>query len=139
MARYACCRCCSVGIYNDGINRGLLQMLTQQCHRALQSRPLDIIAETYRDGGLAGFFGGNAAGDTWALSPQHPARTLLCSSRRRPDNMSRLCSADVLRVMPSKAIELMAFDVFKTVFHRKGERPGPGGTMLSGALAGLCR
>jgi hypothetical protein len=41
--------------------------------------------------------------------------------------------------MPSKAIELMAFDVFKTVFHRHGERPGPGGTMLSGALAGLCR
>lgn len=41
--------------------------------------------------------------------------------------------------MPSKAIELMAFDVFKTVFHRDGERPGPGGTMLSGALAGLCR
>ena len=41
--------------------------------------------------------------------------------------------------MPSKAIELMAFDVFKTVFHRDGGRPGPGGTMLSGALAGLCR
>lgn len=50
-----------------------------------------------------------------------------------------VCAADVLRVMPSKAIELMAFDVFKNVFSRPGERPGPFGTMFSGALAGLCR
>ena len=55
------------------------------------------------------------------------------------ENNSAPVRADVLRVMPSKAIELMAFDVFKTVFHRDGERPGPAGTMLSGALAGLCR
>ena len=77
---------------------------------------------------------------------------LLC---RPPPKAGRL-GADVLRVMPSKAIELAAFDGFKRLFARvpltlpRGGGPnywldsvaakdralGPPATMIAGALAG---
>ncbi len=49
--------------------------------------------------------------------------------------------ADILRTMPSKAIELSAFDLYKRVLGGKdaaGAPKGPGGaaTALAGALAG---
>lgn len=65
----------------------------------------DIIRQTWMDGGVGAFFGGNAA--------------------------------DVLRVMPSKAIELMAFDAYKTVLRRRDRPAGPVATTVGGALAGL--
>lgn len=89
-----------------------------------KSEPLQIIADTWRQGGIAAFFDGNGA--------------------------------DVLRVMPSKAIELGAFDGLKRMFSTvslrqsseggfplyfcppaEGRRLGPTLTMVSGALAGL--
>ena len=50
-------------------------------------------------------------------------------------------SADILRVMPSKAIELTAFDAYKKLLSHEGEdgklkRPGPLLTALAGAAAG---
>ena len=50
-------------------------------------------------------------------------------------------SADILRVMPSKAIELAAFDAYKKLLSREGDdgklmRPGPLLTALAGAAAG---
>lgn len=49
--------------------------------------------------------------------------------------------ADILRVMPSKAIELAAFDAYKKLLSREDEegrlmRPGPLLTGLAGAAAG---
>ena len=51
-------------------------------------------------------------------------------------------SADILRVMPSKAIELTAFDAYKKLLsHEDGDgklkRPGPVLTGLAGAAAGV--
>ncbi len=50
-------------------------------------------------------------------------------------------SADILRVMPSKAIELAAFDAYKKMLSHEGDdgklrRPGPLLTALAGAAAG---
>ncbi|KAL0033044.1 hypothetical protein WJX77_012276 [Trebouxia sp. C0004] len=50
-------------------------------------------------------------------------------------------SADILRVMPSKAIELAAFDAYKKMLSHEGDngklmRPGPLLTGLAGAAAG---
>ncbi|DBA66960.1 TPA: hypothetical protein ACH3X2_002072 [Trebouxia sp. C0005] len=50
-------------------------------------------------------------------------------------------SADILRVMPSKAIELAAFDAYKKLLSHEGDdgklmRPGPLLTGLAGAAAG---
>lgn len=49
--------------------------------------------------------------------------------------------ADILRVMPSKAIELSAFDAYKKFLSHEDEqgklkRPGPLLTALAGAAAG---
>ena len=49
--------------------------------------------------------------------------------------------ADILRVMPSKAIELTAFDAYKKLLSHddedgKSKRPGPLLTGLAGAAAG---
>lgn len=51
------------------------------------------------------------------------------------------CHADILRVMPSKAIELTAFDAYKKLLSHedrdgKLKRPGPLLTALAGAAAG---
>ena len=50
-------------------------------------------------------------------------------------------TADILRVMPSKAIELAAFDAYKKLLSHEGDdgklmRPGPLLTGLAGAAAG---
>ncbi len=50
-------------------------------------------------------------------------------------------NADILRVMPSKAIELAAFDAYKKLLSHEGDdgklmRPGPLLTGLAGAAAG---
>jgi hypothetical protein len=52
-----------------------------------------------------------------------------------------MCAADILRTMPSKAIELSAFDLYKRVLGGRdasGAPKGPGGvgTALAGAMAG---
>lgn len=54
-----------------------------------------------------------------------------------------LLHADILRVMPSKAIELSAFDAYKKFLSHHDERgelkrPGPLLTGLAGAAAGIC-
>lgn len=47
--------------------------------------------------------------------------------------------ADVLRTMPSKAIELASFDLYKKLLSVNGEGKAPGGlvTSLAGAMAGI--
>lgn len=78
------------------------------------------------------------------------------SSRAETENRGGRWGADVLRVMPSKAIELAAFDGFKRLFARvplslpheggpnyrlqsvpqQDRTVGPSATMMAGALAG---
>jgi len=102
-----------------------LEKLRMSLMTSSTAQPLQIIADTWRQGGVTAFFGGNAV--------------------------------DVLRVMPSKAIELAAFDGFKRLFARvplslpheggpnyrlqsvpqQDRTVGPSATMMAGALAGL--
>ena len=74
-----------------------------------------------------------------------PASSKLRSARKgerqRAPLTRALPHADILRTMPSKAIELSAFDLYKRLLagHDAAGKPrGPGGaaTALAGALAG---
>ena len=70
-------------------------------------------------------------------------RACMHTCRQCPLVLLTCCSilADILRVMPSKAIELTAFDAYKKLLSHEGEdgklkRPGPLLTALAGAAAG---
>lgn len=119
----------------------------------MQGRVLDIVQQTWARGGVFAFFSGNEAGVRsvqavlWilqALLPPASSKPVLKIERQKALLTRALSRADILRTMPSKAIELSAFDLYKRLLggHDAAGKPkGPGGaaTALAGALAGAGR
>ena len=119
---------------------------------SVQGRVVDIVQQTWARGGVFAFFSGNEAGACSAqavpLSTSYAAtwfQQAAFEEERQKALLTRapLC-ADILRTMPSKAIELSAFDLYKRLLGGRdaaGKPKGPGGaaTALAGAMAGSGR
>lgn len=78
-----------------------------------KSSILDTVMRTWRSGGVLAFFNGNAAGACRSHSCRWEASETLVEMHHLSSPSLTLVTAaapDVIRVMPSKAIEFTAFD-----------------------------